>query len=46
MINDNIDHHDLGPNHFTTRSDPTRHTRRLLTQLQQLGFRVTLNPAT
>jgi len=44
IINDNVGYHDLGPLHFLTRIDPARQTRRLVTQLQQLGYRVELNP--
>lgn len=46
MITNGVGYHDLGPAHFLTRGDPTRHTRRLVAQLHQLGFRVTLDPAT
>lgn len=46
MITTEVDCHDLGPAHFLTRGNPTRHTHRLVSQLQQLGFRVTLDPAT
>lgn len=48
MLSRDITYHDLGPNHFTQRLDPsakTRHTRRLINQLNQLGYQVTLQPA-
>jgi hypothetical protein len=44
IINDNVGYDDLGPLHFLTRIDPARQARRLVTQLQQLGYRVELNP--
>lgn len=39
---------DLGENYFTNRQDPERRARRLVAQLEQLGFTVTLEatPAT
>jgi hypothetical protein len=45
MIRNEVDYQDLGPAHFVTRIDPVRQTRRLVTQLNQLGYRVQLNPA-
>ena len=45
MITNGIDYNDLGPDYFLTRNGPGRHTRRLVAQHQQLGFRVTLDPA-
>jgi transposase len=36
---------DLGASYFTTRLDPERETRRLITKLQALGHQVTLQPA-
>jgi len=38
-------YHDLGADYFTTRLDPERETRRLVTKLQALGHNVTLEPA-
>jgi transposase len=45
VINDEVDYHDLGSLHFLTRINPERHARRLVSQLEQLGYRVELNPA-
>jgi transposase len=45
MISNEVDYQDLGPAHFVTRIDPVRQTRRLVTQLNQLGYQVQLNPA-
>jgi transposase len=45
MISNEVDYQDLGPTHFLTRIDPARQTRRLVTQLNQLGYQVQLNPA-
>ena len=45
MITNGVDYHDLGPTHYLTRIDPARHTRRLVTQLHQLGYQVQPNPA-
>ena len=45
MISKEVDYQDLGPAHFVTRIDPVRQTRRLVTQLNQLGYQVQLNPA-
>jgi transposase len=36
---------DLGDDHFTARQDPQRRARRLVAQLEELGFTVTLQPA-
>ena len=45
MISKEVDYQDLGPAHFVTRIDPVRQTRRLVTQLNQLGYQVQLNRA-
>jgi transposase len=45
MISKEVDYQDLGPTHFLTRIDPVRQTRRLVNQLNQLGYQVQLNPA-
>jgi transposase len=45
MISNEMDYQDLGPAHFVTRLDPVRQTRRLVHQLNQLGYQVQLNPA-
>lgn len=37
---------DLGEDYFTKRQDPARRARRLITQLEELGFTVTLEAAT
>ena len=37
--------HDLGDDYFQARRDPERETRRLVSQLEQLGFQVTLTPS-
>jgi transposase len=37
--------HDLGEDYFTTRIDPATETRRLITKLEALGHKVTLEPA-
>jgi transposase len=38
--------HDLGPDYHLTRLDTAKRTRSLIHQLQQLGHKVTLEPAT
>jgi hypothetical protein len=43
MITTDSPYHDLGGAYFAQR-DPERATRRAITQLNQLGFTVTLNP--
>ncbi|MEV6679649.1 IS110 family transposase [Streptomyces erythrochromogenes] len=43
MLTDNKPYHELGGAYFTQR-DPERATRRAITQLNQLGYTVTLNP--
>jgi transposase len=43
MLTTNSPYHDLGGSYFTQR-DPERATRRAITQLNQLGYSVTLNP--
>jgi transposase len=37
--------HDLGPDYHLTRLDPAKRTRNLIHQLEQLGHKVTLEPA-
>lgn len=37
--------HDLGDDYFQRRRDPKRESRRLVAQLEQLGFQVTLTPS-
>jgi len=37
---------DLGEDYFTSRQDPERRARRLIAQLEDLGFKVTLEAAT
>ncbi|MDT0470009.1 transposase [Streptomyces gibsoniae] len=43
MLTDNVAYQELGGTYFTHR-DPERVTRRAITQLNQLGYAVTLNP--
>ncbi|MBT2448000.1 IS110 family transposase, partial [Streptomyces sp. ISL-43] len=43
MLTDHKPYNDLGGTYFTQR-DPERATRRAITQLNQLGYTVTLNP--
>ncbi|MFE6963056.1 IS110 family transposase [Streptomyces sp. NPDC057696] len=43
MLTDAEPYNELGGTYFTQR-DPERSTRRAITQLNQLGYRVTLNP--
>jgi transposase len=45
MITHGVDYQDLGPTHYLMRIDPARHTRRLINQLNQLGYQVLLSPA-
>ena len=45
MISAGMDYQDLGSAHFTARVNPARQTRRLVGQLQQLGYQVQLSPA-
>jgi hypothetical protein len=40
----NINYHDLGADYFLTRLDPARTARRLLDQLNQLGYQAQLKP--
>jgi len=44
MISGAVECHDLGGNYFLERTGKTRITRRLVGQLTQLGWQVTLNP--
>jgi hypothetical protein len=37
-------YHDLGPDYFARRHSREHHTRRLVRQLQALGYNVTLQP--
>jgi hypothetical protein len=43
MITNDLDYQDLGSSFFTDRLDRQRHTRHLVSQLQQLGYRVQLD---
>ncbi|WP_327248913.1 IS110 family transposase [Streptomyces sp. NBC_01320] len=43
VLTDHKPYHELGGSYFTQR-DPERSTRRAITQLNQLGYRVTLDP--
>jgi len=45
VIHDDVSYQELGALHFLTQVDPARQTRRLVTQLQQLGYQVQLRPA-
>jgi transposase len=44
MITTRQPHHDLGEDHYTRRINPDRRRRHLTTQLEQLGYTVTLTP--
>jgi transposase len=44
MLSSGMDYRDLGPLHFLTRVNPARQTQRLVSQLQQLGYQVRLDP--
>lgn len=43
MLTDNVAYHELGGDYFTRR-DPERAARRAVTRLNELGYRVTLDP--
>ncbi|GFH35802.1 hypothetical protein [Streptomyces pacificus] len=43
MLTDGKPYHELGGSYFAQR-DPERSARRAITQLNQLGYRVTLDP--
>ncbi len=43
MLNDNVPYHELGGDYFTQR-DPERAARRAVSRLNELGYRVTLDP--
>jgi transposase len=45
LLTDDCDDQDLGGDWFTRRNDPDRHKTRLVKQLQDLGYSVTLQPA-
>jgi len=42
LITNDTDYQDLGSDYFTRRADPDRHRDRLIEQLHNLGYRVTL----
>jgi transposase len=44
MFTHDAEYHDLGGDYFLERTGKTRQTRRLVSQLNQLGFQVTLQP--
>jgi transposase len=44
MITTDTPHHDLGADYYTRRINPDRRRRHLTTQLEQLGYTVTLTP--
>ncbi|MFE2610343.1 transposase [Streptomyces mirabilis] len=43
MLSDNVPYHELGGDYFTRR-DPERAARRAVSRLNDLGYRVTLDP--
>jgi hypothetical protein len=43
MLTDNVPYHELGGDYFTRR-DPERAARQAVTRLNELGYRVTLDP--
>ncbi|MFF0105518.1 hypothetical protein [Streptomyces hirsutus] len=43
MLHDNVSYHELGGSYFTRR-DPGRAARRAVSRLDELGYRVTLDP--
>ena len=45
MLANHADYHDLGGDFFLRRQDPTGRTRRLVRQLEEIGHKVTLQPA-
>jgi transposase len=45
ILTNDVGHTDLGAEHFLTHTNHDRQTRRLLTQLHQLGYQVRLEPA-
>jgi transposase len=45
MITTDSPHHDLGEDHYTRHHHPDRRRRYLTSQLEQLGYTVTLTPA-
>ncbi|MDH6145747.1 transposase [Kitasatospora sp. GP30] len=45
MFTHDIEYHDLGGDYFLERTGKARQTRRLMGQLTQLGYQVTLQPA-
>jgi transposase len=46
MITTDTPHHDLGPEHYLHHHNPSRRRHQLTTQLEQLGYTVTLTPTT
>jgi transposase len=44
MLSNDIDYHDLGADHFLNRIDPAKQARRLVHQLQQLGYQTLVTP--
>jgi hypothetical protein len=45
IIGSDVEYRDLGSLHFLSQVDRPRQTRRLVTQLQQMGYLVRLDPA-
>jgi len=45
IVGDQIPYHDLGPDWYDQRSATEHRTRRLVKQLEELGHKVTLEPA-
>jgi transposase len=44
MLDQNLAYHDLGPEHFLNRQDPEKRRKRLVGDLEAMGFQVTLAP--
>jgi len=44
MLDKNLAYHDLGPDYFLNRQDPDKRRKRLVGNLEAMGFQVTLTP--
>jgi hypothetical protein len=45
VLHDNTEYRDLGSDYFTRYDNPDAHKRRLIRDLQTLGYNVTVQPA-
>ena len=46
VLTHNVDYHDLGPDYLAKRINPEQRARRLIRELDRLGYHATITPTT